>query len=291
MVTHSYHRMSRLAIAALALVGNVIILNGPTLHDATPSVAHAQGFWQPAPATTWYWQLQGTVPLTEPVAVYDVDGFNTITSTVTTLHNSGIKVVCYMDAGTWESFRPDANQFPSSVKGETLSGFPNERWLDIRQTSILLPIMQARARICQSKGFDAIEWDNIDGYSNDTGFNKSDNAGSYITAQDQITYDTDLASIAHGLGLSAAFKNDLNQASTLGPQFDFAIDEQCFQYKECSYDINAFIAHNKAVFEVEYNRIREPFPSFCPAANADKLSSVFADVNLDGKLWETCWTQ
>lgn len=284
---------------ALVVVSLALSLCGPLVHADNSRAApvsrvllgQAPAFWQPAPRTTWYWQLQGVVPLTEPVQVYDIDGFNNITATVTTLHNSGIKVVCYMDAGTYESWRPDHAKFPNSVKGETVSGFANERWLDIRQTSILLPIMQARAQICQSKGFDAIEWDNIDGYSNDTGFNKSDNPASYITAQDQITYNLDLAQIAHGLGLSVAFKNDVDQASQLQANFDFALDEQCFEFHECSKDINAFIANNKAVFEVEYNPVKEPFPSFCPAANSAGLSSVFADVNLDGKLWETCWTQ
>jgi hypothetical protein len=252
---------------------------------------HAATFWQPPPRTTWYWQLQGTVPVTEPAQVYDIDGFNTVTATVGTLHAASVKVVCYMDAGTYESWRPDRYKFPNSVKGETVSGFANERWLDIRQTAILLPIMKARAGICRSRGFDAIEWDNIDGYSNDTGFNRSDNPSSYITPQDQITYDTDLAQIAHQLGLSVAFKNDVNQAGQLASHFDFAIDEQCFEYNECNLDINAFIAHNKAVFEVEYNPVAEPFPTFCPAANAGGLSSAFADVNLDGRLWETCWTQ
>jgi len=59
-------------------------------------------------------------------------------------------------------------------------------------------------------------------------------------------------------------KNDLNQIPDLLPAFDFAVNEQCFQYNECSLLV-PFIQANKPVFEVEYNRN----PSqFCPRPEA-----------------------
>ena len=42
--------------------------------------------------------------------------------------------------------------------------------MDIRRIDLLAPVMDARLDQCASKGFDGIEPDNIDGYTNDTGF-------------------------------------------------------------------------------------------------------------------------
>jgi hypothetical protein len=278
-------RLLAVAVLALALFG------AGSGHDH-PRTASAAGLWQPAPGTTWYWQLScpgsqapPCVNMTKNVQVYDIDGFDNTAATVSSLHARGITVVCYLDAGTWENWRPDAGKFPNSVKGEP-NGWPGERWLDIRQASILEPIMTQRAQMCKSKGFDAIEWDNVDGYSNDTGFNKEDNPNSYITPADQIQYNTWLAGAAHALGLAVALKNDVDQADQLQAQFDFAVDEQCFQYSECGKEVSAFIAHGKAVFEVEYHLSPA---QFCAAANRLRLSAARADLNLDGKLWIPCW--
>ncbi|MFQ5739279.1 MAG: endo alpha-1,4 polygalactosaminidase [Acidobacteriota bacterium] len=39
------------------------------------------------------------------------------------LHAQGRKVICYISAGSWESWRPDAGQFPSYLLGKPLSGW------------------------------------------------------------------------------------------------------------------------------------------------------------------------
>jgi len=47
------------------------------------------------------------------VDVYDVDGVETPAATVDELHAGGAnKVVCYVSAGAWERWRPDAGDFP-----------------------------------------------------------------------------------------------------------------------------------------------------------------------------------
>ena len=130
------------------------------------------------------------------------------TAAVNAIHARGGHVICYVDAGTWENWRVDAGQFPASVLGSK-NGWPGEKWLDIRQVSVLGPIMSARVRKCKQAGFDGVEFDNVDGYSNRTGFP--------LTAGDQFNYDTYLANLAHYNGLSVALKNDLGQAATLKP--------------------------------------------------------------------------
>ncbi len=74
--------------------------------------------------------------------------------------------------------------------------------------------------LCKSKGFDGVEFDNVDGYANNTGFP--------LTYADQITYNTWLANQAHTLGLSVALKNDLGQVHDLLPYFDWALDRAVF---------------------------------------------------------------
>jgi hypothetical protein len=125
--------------------------------------------WHPTGQIQWQWVLQTPVDTSVNVPVFDIDGFDNNDSVVTTLHAHGARVICYISAGTYEKWRPDASSFPSSVLGSS-NGCPPEQWLDVRQISILGPIMLARMRMCASKGFDAIEPDNIDGYSNQTGF-------------------------------------------------------------------------------------------------------------------------
>lgn len=217
--------------------------------------------WKPALQTSWQWQLSTPVDLSVNVQMYDIDMFDNPASVVTALHAKGRKAVCYIDVGTWENWRPDASRFPAVVKGAT-NGWPGERWLDIRRIDILGPIMTARLQACKSKGFDGIEPDNIDGYSNSSGFS--------LTYLDQIAYNRFISNAAHSLGLAIGLKNDVDQALDLVNYFDFVIDEQCFQYSECA-QLMVFIDAGKPVFEVEYGMGTN---SFCPEGNALNFNSM-----------------
>jgi hypothetical protein len=161
-----------------------------------------------------------------------------------------------MSAGSWERWRADHAAFPKKVLGRP-NGWPGERWLDIRRLGALGPIMKRRMNTCASKGFDAIEFDNVDGYQNRTGFP--------LTAHDQLRYNVWLANQAHRRGLSAVLKNDVGQIRRLLPYFDFALNEQCHQYHECD-KLSRFVKAGKAVFGVEY---KLPRSRFCPQSNAD----------------------
>src|SRR5258707_827208 len=150
--------------------------SGPPAHARIFSMAPAGGgdpgggVWTRAPGTTWQWQLQGAIDTSVAADVYDVDLFDVDARVVRELHAAGRKVICYMSVGSWEKWRPDASQFPASVLGKVYSGYPDERWLDVRNISALAPALRARFDVCKSKGFDGLEPDNIDGYTNDTGF-------------------------------------------------------------------------------------------------------------------------
>ena len=89
-------------------------------------------------------------------------------------------MVCYMNAGAWEEWRPDAGAFPTGIIGDDQDDREVERWLDVRRIDILASIMEARMDSCRDKGFDGIEPDNIDGFMNDTGYD--------LTYKDQLAY-------------------------------------------------------------------------------------------------------
>lgn len=186
---------------------------------------------------------------------------------MSSLHSRGRKAICYLSAGSWEDWRPDADRFPSAVLGNS-NGWPGERWLDIRRLDVLGPIMEARLDLCKSNGFDAVEPDNVDGYTNGTGFP--------LTGGDQLRYNRFLADAAHARGLSVGLKNDLEQVEALLPSFDWALNEECFRCRECSL-LMPFIDAGKAVFHVEYGSD----DSFCSQTKAMGFFSQRKRPSLD----------
>jgi hypothetical protein len=235
------------------------------------------GHWIPPQHLTWYWQLQGTINNNEPVAAYDIDGFDNSPAEVATLHGQGKHVICYVDAGTYEPDRPDSSHFPASVLGSDVEGWPGERWLDISNLSVLEPIMTARFQMCREKGFDAVEPDNMDGFENASGFP--------LTAQQQLTYDEWIAGEVHGLGMAVLQKNDGEQAAQLQSHFDGALDEQCNQYKECA-SFQPYLSAGKPMLNAEYGSSN----AFCAADNAAGIMGARFDLDLTGATFEPCWS-
>ncbi|MGW7101452.1 endo alpha-1,4 polygalactosaminidase [Streptomyces sp. NPDC054838] len=256
------------------LVGPLLLLASctsapelPEPDDLSPDPAPGQR-WQPAPRVSWQWQLTGTLDPSVKAAVYDVDGFNTTKEQVAALKKAGRKTICYLSTGAWEDFRPDAADFPKELLGEG-NGWEGERWLDIRRSAELAPLMAKRFDMCKEKGFDAIEPDNMDGYANSSGFP--------LTAADQLAYNRLIAKLAHDRGLSVGLKNDLDQIPQLVGDFEFAVNEQCAEFDECER-YRPFVAAGKAVFHVEYEgRLRE----WCPTSQREKLSSLQKKTDLD----------
>jgi hypothetical protein len=241
---------------------------------ALATAGPAAAYWTPAPGTTWQWQLTGPIDQSVSAQVFEVDGFDTTAATVASLKAAGRRTVCYFSAGSFEDWRPDAASFPAQMLGAD-NGWPGERWLDIRRLDLLGPIMAARMTMCRDKGFDAVEPDNVDGYANNTGFP--------LTAADQLAYNRMIAAAAHGLGLSAALKNDVDQVTDLEPYFDFAVNEECFAFDECD-GLSRFVAAGKAVLSAEYSG---QSATFCPKANALGFSTIRKRLALDAWL-ESC---
>ena len=224
--------------------------------------------WSPAPTTTWQWQLSGKLDTSVPAQLYDVDLFETPASTIADLHARGARVICYFSAGSTTG--------DGRLAGERLVGWPDERWLDIRRHDVLGPVIERRLDLCARKGFDGVEPDNVDGYANRSGFP--------LRAEHQLRFNRFLAREAHKRGLSIGLKNDLDQVRALEPHFDWALNEQCFEYRECDR-LRPFTEAGKAVFVAEY--ALEP-EAFCPAARAAGLMAMRKPLEL-GAERTPCW--
>jgi hypothetical protein len=229
--------------------GRLLLAAVLALACAGPASA-AEPRFLPASGTTWQWQLTTPVDLSVPAEVYDIDGFDNSAAVVARLHRVGRRAICYLDVGAYEDYRPDAKRFPAAVLGKADIPWQGERWLDVRRLDVLVPIMSDRIAMCARKGFDAVELDEVDGYSNDTGFP--------LTAADQLAYNRALAREVHLRGMSVALKNDVEQIPQLLGSFDFSIDEQCATYDECR-TLLAFVRRDSAVFHVEYELPRSRF--------------------------------
>ncbi|MFC5722951.1 endo alpha-1,4 polygalactosaminidase [Streptomyces gamaensis] len=237
--------------------------------QGTPGGSGADGHWRPRPGTAWQWQLDGAVDTSVDAPVYDIDGFENDARTVARLHDRGRKVICYINAGAWEDFRDDHDAFPESLLGAKNKGWKGEKWLDIRRLDVLAPLMGKRMDMCREKGFDAVEPDLTEGFRNNTGFP--------LTAADQLAFNRMLARQAHERGLAVGLKNDLEQVPQLVGDFDFAVNEQCAQFKECDR-LRPFAEHGKPVFHVEYELPKE---DFCAGTRQLGFSSMRKKLGLD----------
>lgn len=219
---------------------------------------------------TWQIQYSGEMDYSLDVDVYNLDLFDTGADVIAQLHKRNIFVMCYFSAGTLEDWRPDAGEFPAKVPGKDVEGWEGEKWLDIREVDALKPIMSARLDIAAQKDCDGVDPDNMDGYTNASGFP--------LSYEDQIKYNTTLAALAHERGLSIGLKNDLEQIPDLLPSFDWALNEECFSHEECAM-LLPFIKAGKPVFVIEYDLAPG---EFCAQANDMNFNALQKKWELDG---------
>jgi hypothetical protein len=71
-------------------------------------------------------------------------------------------------------------------------------------------------------------------------------------------------------------KNDLDQIGDLVGDFDWALNEQCYEYSECDL-LQPFINAGKAAFGVEYSGDED---EFCPYFNVAGYSWLKKNIDL-----------
>ena len=117
---------------------------------------------------------------------------------------------------------------------------------------------------CAEDGFAAVEYDNLDSFTR---------SGGRLTPQDSRRYAALLVERAHDEGLAAAQKNRAGWDGT-AVGYDFAIAEECAQWRECgAYEAT----YGPLVLAVEYRA--KPFRRACRTWD-DRISVVRRDVPL-----------
>ena len=251
--------------------------------DASPVT---EGSWyRPVVGVTWQWQLSEAINSGYKVDIYDIDLFDTSPELIRKLQSSGSKVICYFSAGSYENWRDDAKDFNDAELGKLLEGYENERWLDIRSKNVL-SIMERRMDLAAKKGCDGVEPDNMDGYTNNPGFK--------LTRADQLAFNRQIANAAHKRGLSVGLKNDLDQIADLVDYYDFAVNEQCFEYEECEALV-PFIKAGKAVLNAEYKeeyvQDENARKTLCKQSSELRLSTLVLPLDLDDSFRFSCLHQ
>ena len=279
----------------------------------------------------WDWQIGRTAPLqrtgSNAVDIYDVDGFLTTRAEVTAIRTQWAastldhpRAVCYLDLA-WEDYRPDSTPggpFPAAALGHIYFGFPEERWVDLRQLDALKPMLRERVAMCAGKGFDAVELDDIDS------FDPPSTTGFRLTPGDAQNFLAYAFNLIHQSGMTALWKNS-PYLSWWGRQYaDGAVVEECYVDHACfaaqfqgsrQYGITCtalsgatpcgwddFTAAGQWVGEAEYaedgyvcspgQQCKGPhsFGTYCHSVYAvpHGFSAVKFDVDLDGKIFYPC---
>jgi hypothetical protein len=289
----------------------------------------------------WDWQIGRVTPLQRTgrraVDLYDLDGFLTTRAQVHALHSTWKaatlahpKAVCYLDLA-WEDYRPDASPgprgryFPAATLGHIYFGFPQERWVDLRQLDALRPMLDERLKMCARKGFDSVELDDIDS------FDPPATTGFHLTPGDVQNFLADAFNEIHRLGMTGLWKNS-PYLSWWGRHYaDGAVVEECYVDHGCfsasvkgsrqygitctgltgptpcgwddfSADPTRHQRTGKWVGEAEYGADhyvcnpgqscpdRRKFSTFCRSvyASAAGFAAVKFDVDLDGRTFLPC---
>jgi endo-alpha-1,4-polygalactosaminidase (GH114 family) len=244
-------------------------------------VAASAPAWAWAPEQSARFDVQFVTPfnLVRGVDVAELDLFDTSADQIKALNARGVRTICYVNAGAWENWRVDSRDFPATAIGRNFSGWPGERWVDVRQIDQLGPLLRKRIELCRSKGFDGIEFDNVDGYANRTGFP--------LTAKDQLAFIRWLAGEAKKAKLAVGLKNSLELVPDLVGEFDFAISESCFTQGQCEA-LKPFRAAGKAVYVIEYTNQLRKMDRFCDEARDLGVQLIFKTKSLNGKLHRRC---
>jgi hypothetical protein len=174
------------------------------------------------------------------------------------LHAQGRHYLCYLSAGSWESFRPDRDDFPERVLGNPLQNFPSERWLDVRDPAVR-ELMARRVIALAELGCDGIPPSSLSVHAADTGFD--------LTLNDALDYARWLAERIHASGMSAGLAAPAEMTAELWPSFEFALAVDCLARNQCS-DFQVFVDAGKPVLHVEFGD-EQSAPTLC--RNTERL--------------------
>ncbi|KAF2673983.1 endo alpha-1,4 polygalactosaminidase precursor [Microthyrium microscopicum] len=245
---------------------------------ATAATLPKADVWQPELTPKWQIILSSTLNSASRIVpsdakVWDLDVFETSASTISKLQDAGSKVICYYSAGTSEEGRNDLGGLTSSDYGKGLPDWPGEKYINIKSDRVW-SVMKGRIDMAKEKGCDAVDPDNMDGYSNDNGLG--------LTQADAIAFVKKQSSYAHSLGMSIGLKNAEEILDQVQDSIEFAVNEECTKTGRCAW-YNNLLAAQKPVFHIEYGS-KSDSNTYClkSMSNGNQFATVIKHLSLDG---------
>lgn len=233
---------------------------------ATPSV------WVPAEDARWLARLDGAVDIEKSADFFYLDPEQQPPEDLTALHAQSRRYLCYLSAGTVESFRDDAELFPARAVGNVVQSFPNERWLDVRDAEVRA-LMSERITALAAAGCDGITPASLTGYEADSGFD--------LTLQDALDYARFVAEAAHAADMSVGLTGPSALTLGLWQDFDFGLAIGCVSSSMCR-EYAALTAAKKPVLHVELGD-ESSAPDLCNSAQALGFQAIISDAGFTGR--------
>jgi hypothetical protein len=281
---------------------------------ATPRAASPRSWWHPTSAgpnegPEFQWELDHPLDLRRAsdtgsgavnsqgrrsgaTTLYDIDGIINPAPTVAALHKLKDRAICYIEIGAAGNYYSAGAEHvrvtyyqqltQAHDLGAVVPGYP-ERYLNVNAASTVAIIKAMIRQQCAAKGFDAVEPDIDDSYTDATGFT--------ITEADNVRYDKALGAYAHSLGLAWGQKNgdsDPGFSRALEPATDFLLDEECEYYQTCGIVAAPYTRARKLVLDAEYTQdwgpqVAADLRRFCPADIAGHLDGTLLTTALAGQ--------
>jgi hypothetical protein len=234
--------------------------------EPTPNV------WLPAEDARWLARLDGAVDIEESADFFYLDPEQQPAEDLAALHEQGRRFLCYLSAGTMESFREDAKLFPEGAVGNVVPGFPQERWVDVRDAEVRR-LMAERISALAEAGCDGVTPASLTGYEVDSGFP--------LTLEDTVSYARFVADAAHTAGMSIGLTGPAALTLELWQSFDFGLAIGCVAGSMCR-EYAVLTAAQKPVLHVELGN-EQSAPELCKAAQALGFQAIVSDVGFTGR--------
>ncbi len=214
--------------------------------------------------------------LSSDADVIDVDAFETPEWVINRLHDKDRIIIAYVSVGSLEIWRPDADEYPKFIVGNSYPDWEDEYFVNIKRRDTLGPILEKRLDLIKDKGFDGVEADNIDLHTFDTGF--------HITEKDVVEFYKWLSNETHSRGLLLCQKNAPELSSLLVDYSDCMIWEDPYDYDNVDY-AQPYVMEHKPVFAVFYEdngvTISEFKNQICPKLKSKGYIPVLKRLDLD----------
>lgn len=233
--------------------------------EAALPMASASGI---RPGMRLQYQLVGPIDVEADAELFVIDLFDARDDTIDRLRQDGRVIVAYVSAGTYEPWRPDTEALPMSVLGARLVGYPDERWLDVRDPAVRT-LMSGRMDLARERGSAGVLLTSLEGYRVDS--------GHPLSQADQLEYNLWLAQQAQQRQLSAGISGDWAQAEALAEAYGFAIHVDCIASGRCQ-ELQPYVDRGRAVFDLETDGNLD---ILCPEAERLSLPITLKRPNFD----------